>query len=628
MIRLLLLIVPLLLCCAQDVQAQQERIRSFVSEIRIQPDATVLVRETIIVQAAGNKIKRGIYRDFPTLYTDRLGNALEVPFELYGIFRDGKGESYHTERHGNGIRVYIGKENVFLPPGEHTYEITYATRWQLGFFAGYDELYWNVTGNGWEFPIDYAEALVTLPQGAPVVQQHAYTGYQGDTGAAYAADTLDDGRLRFVTTRALDAQQGLTVAVAWPKGFVAEPTQQEKLERFVYGNLAAAAGLLGVLALFAYYYITWSRVGRDPEQGTIYPQYGPPQGLSPASVRTLMRMGSDNKTFATAIVGLAQKDRLRIEEEGKTFVLVKTAGGRPPLTADEQVLFDKLLGSRARLSAKQENHAIFSTAKKALETRLALQHEKLHFLKNSKYLIPGILLSAAVLLVVALSARERAMAGFMMVWLSFWSVGVYFLLRTAITAWLTRSYVTAFFMSLFSIPFVVGEVVGLGALAYATSPLAALCLLAMAGLHVLFYELLKAPTPEGRQIMDAIAGYKLFLSVTEGPRLELMQPIAITPDVYEKHFPYAMALDVEKQWGERFSQAMASAGQYDSDYHPAWYLGTRFHSVSSGDGFATSFASAFSSAISSSSTAPGSSSGSGGGGSSGGGGGGGGGGGW
>ncbi|GAB7081590.1 DUF2207 domain-containing protein [Megalodesulfovibrio paquesii] len=627
-LRLLLLILPLLCCCPNLAFAEQERITSFLSEIRVARDGTITVAETIHVVAMGDKIKRGIYRDFPTLYTDRLGNSLEVPFNVIGVLRDGAPESWHTKPQGNGIRLYLGKESTFLKPGPHTYTITYSTRWQLGFFDTYDELYWNVTGNGWDFAIESAEALITLPSGAPVTQLAAYTGYQGSQGQDFAVEEFSDGRVHVATTRPLAAREGLTVAVAWPKGFVAEPTQAERAGRFLSGNLAAAVGLLGVLALLIYYYITWLRVGRDPAKGTIYPQYSAPQGLSPASVRLLMRMGADNKTFATAIVSLAQKGRLRIDEDGKEFVLTKTTGGRTPLTPDEQTLLDKLLGSRASIKAKQENHKEFSAAQKALETRLLLQHEKLHFFKNSRYLIPGILLSLVVLGIVALSAREPAMAGFMSLWLSFWSLGVYFLLRTAISSWRNRSYGSALFMSLFSIPFVAGELFGLGALAYATSPLAALCLLLMAGLHCLFHELLKAPTQEGRALMDAIEGYKLFLSVTEGPRLELMQPVTITPDVFEKHFPYAMALDVEKQWGERFSQAMAAAGRYDSDYHPVWYTGTRFHSAAMGAGFATSFASAFSSAISSSSTAPGSSSGSGGGGSSGGGGGGGGGGGW
>ena len=33
-------------------------------------------------------------------------------------------------------------------------------------FADHDEIYWNVTGNYWNFPIARANATITLPQGA------------------------------------------------------------------------------------------------------------------------------------------------------------------------------------------------------------------------------------------------------------------------------------------------------------------------------------------------------------------------------------------------------------------------------------------------------------------------------
>ena len=36
------------------------------------------VRETIVVESTGRKIKRGIYRDFPTTYKDRFGNRVTV----------------------------------------------------------------------------------------------------------------------------------------------------------------------------------------------------------------------------------------------------------------------------------------------------------------------------------------------------------------------------------------------------------------------------------------------------------------------------------------------------------------------------------------------------------------------
>ena len=125
-----------------------ERILSFHSDIEVNPDRSMIVTETIRVRAEGNKIKRGIYRDFPTRYTDHYGTDYHVGFQVLSVQRDGKAESYHQEDLSNGIRTYIGRSNVYLPQGDYTYTISYRTTKQLGFFTDFDELYWNVTGNG------------------------------------------------------------------------------------------------------------------------------------------------------------------------------------------------------------------------------------------------------------------------------------------------------------------------------------------------------------------------------------------------------------------------------------------------------------------------------------------------
>jgi uncharacterized membrane protein len=144
---------------------------------------------------------------------------------------------------------------------------------------------------------------------------------------------------------------------------------------------------------------------------------------------------------------------------------------------------------------------------------------------------------------------------------------------------------------------------------------------------VLFYHLLKAPTLRGRKVMDQIEGFKMYLSVAEKDRLNLLNPPEKTPELYERYLPYALALDVENEWGEQFAEVLARAQVDGQPYSPSWYSG-RSWDVSRTSGFSDSLGSDFAGAISSSSTAPGSSSGSGGGGSSGGGGGGGGGSGW
>ena len=72
----------------------------------------------------------------------------------------------------------------------------------LGFFKDYDELYWNVTGNGWAFRYTEASATIHLPHGASLKQYALYTGVTGGSGKD-AMETVDpDGAIHFTTTQA------------------------------------------------------------------------------------------------------------------------------------------------------------------------------------------------------------------------------------------------------------------------------------------------------------------------------------------------------------------------------------------------------------------------------------------
>jgi uncharacterized membrane protein len=135
-----------------------------------------------------------------------------------------------------------------------------------------------------------------------------------------------------------------------------------------------------------------------------------------------------------------------------------------------------------------------------------------------------------------------------------------------------------------------------------------------------------APTREGRRVLDQIAGFKQYLSITERERLDRMHPPEDTPELFEKYLPYAIALGVENRWADRFAGVLAAAAAQGQQGF-AWYSGSNSPWNNPGR-FADSVGSTLASTIGSASAAPGSSSGSGGGGSSGGGGGGGGGGGW
>jgi uncharacterized membrane protein len=177
------------------------------------------------------------------------------------------------------------------------------------------------------------------------------------------------------------------------------------------------------------------------------------------------------------------------------------------------------------------------------------------------------------------------------------------------------------------VPFLGGEILGLWFLSQLSAPLMVAVLSGIVAINVVFYYLLKAPTLLGRRILDQIEGFKMFLSVAEKDRLNLLNPPDRTPELFERYLPYALALGVEQAWAQQFADVLARAAVDGTTYSPAWYSGSGWSTARVG-AFSSSLGSSLSSSISSSSTAPGSSSGFGGGGGSGGGGGGGGGGGW
>ncbi len=631
-LRLLpLLLLALLVFCTP--LCASERITNFDSRITIDKSGQLTVIETISVIAKGQQIKRGIYRDFPTKYKTKSGRHMQVGFTLLSVQRNERSEPHHTKQLNNGIRIYIGDKNTFIDHGPHTYTITYQTDRQIGFFSDYDELYWNVTGNGWEFPIDTARATIILPPGAYMLQQSIYTGPEGSTQSNGEITDQYDNESSFQTTVPLAPKEGFTVAISWPKGIVKEPDMKEKAAFFFRDNMSTSVGGIGLVILFFYYAIAWAGVGKDPKTGTIIPRFEPPEGFTPAASRFIMHMGFDNKAFTAAIVNLAVKNHLTIEDNDSTFTLKRTSGKeRKPLSKGEKKLKSKLFTSSDTLKLKQTNHSRISKAISALKKTIQADFEGMHFKRNRIYLLPGVIITLLILLAIIFTAREKETAGFMTIWLSLWSGGCYALFLMAYHAWKVAlsggsglaDKGGALFMTLFSMPFFAGEAFGMYALTTATSFPTVLVLISVLASNFLFYHLLKAPTIMGREVMDKLEGLKLYLTVAEKERLNMLNPPEKTPELYERFLPWALALDVEQEWSEQFSKIIEKASR-DEGYSPIWYHSQRPFSSSS---LASSLGSSLSSSISSSSRAPGSSSGSGGGGSSGGGGGGGGGGGW
>ena len=620
--RVLLAALIVVLCCA-PLQAETERILDFSSLVLIDPDGSMVVSETITVQTTGDQIKRGIVREFPTIYQGRDGSRVRVGFTLLDVKRDGADEPHHTEEKSNGVAIYVGSKDVFLQPGRYSYNLIYRTTKQLGFFDGHDELYWNVNGNGWRLPLDRVSCEVRLPGEARALEAVAYEGPMGSTDSRVFT-VRGQQEVRFSSSRPYAPGEGLTVAVSWPKGFVAPPSATEQAARV----MAEGGGLLpvgmGVVLLFVYYMLAWMRVGRDPEKGVIIPRFAPPHGFSPAMVRMLWRMKFDNAAFSAAVINMAVKGALTIKDNTNMRLdLAEQAPGS--LSIGERAVWDELRKAGTSIELKNVNHKAISRARQAIKDKLGRELSSNYFLTNTGWVLPGLGITLAAVAGMAWATHVPPELIFICVWLTGWTFGCFMLVRQVGTAWRARGVrgkFAAVVLSVFAVPFLIAEAAGLWTLVSLAGLVPTLGFGVMIFMNALFYELLKAPTFIGRKTLDEIEGFKLYLSVAEEDRLNFIHPPDETPELFEKFLPYAIALGVENQWGERFARLLAQA-----EYQPGWYVGRQWDRVHPG-AFAASLGQDMQSAVSSASQAPGSSSGMGGGGSSGGGGGGGGGGGW
>lgn len=600
--------------------AQTERILDFSSTVIINQDGSLLVTENITAWATGDQIKRGIIREFPTDYIQASGQKMRVGFTVLEVLRDGQPEPYHIKALANGQAIYMGDQDVFLDPGQYVYTITYKTTRQLGFFPEYDELYWNVNGNGWRLPIDKVNCIVHLPEKATAINVVSYEGPMGSKGS----QSFPGGSsiVKLESSRPYAPLEGLTIAISWPKGFVSEPALGERA--FVYG-MEIILGI-GLVLIFFYYLYAWFRVGRDPAKGVIVPLFNPPQGFSPAMVRMLSVLRFDNTAFTAGIINMAVKGALRIEDKksGKAVILKDTAP--PTLSAGEQAAWESLQMGGQRIDLTPKNHHIWGLAQKTMEYQLDREMGTTYFAHNTGWILPALPISLVSILGGAWFVADWKIFVFICVWLTGWTLACYALTRQFILTWhqpgLGGKIKALLFGLSLTAPFLVGEALGLWVLFMYTTGLGTLLFLGQVLAHALFVHLLKAPTLVGRRVMDEIEGFRMYLGATEKDRLNILHPPNETPELFEKLLPYAIALGVANKWGARFASILAQAG-----YAPNWYLGSNFNSINPGS-FAQSLGSSMTSSIASASTAPGSSSGSSGGGSSGGGGGGGGGGGW
>ena len=360
------------------------------------------------------------------------------------------------------------------------------------------------------------------------------------------------------------------------------PTREKWLSRWLTNREHWRLLILILVASFLSYFIVWLFLGRGSTEERIVLRNLPPEGLSAGAVAYLARMerfGSyDNTCFSAGVIGLAAKGAIRIEKtaggspipgaSGYGYVIHaekkqhESDGERAALTPDESWLLEDLLGTAPDLQLSQENHAQILEAQIAHQVSLYSQQKALNLRLNDSWILPGVLLSVGVTLIILFGIEPWA-GGF----LAFFGGLMQFPFKLcprhyALNASLFAMLFVALIMS-GCVLFIDDEELGSWSRRIDLSLALAFSALVYAGnLGARF--LLKAPTRIGRQMLDQLEGFRLYLAdeiPVEDPKRDLryresqattFERPEHTLGLFEKFLPYAVALNCAEQWASQF----------------------------------------------------------------------------
>lgn len=605
-----------------------ETIRTFSANVVLLANGAVDVTETIQVRAEGRAIKRGIFRDVPTILVNDDGSVVHSKFNVIEVTRDGATEPFHTQSIKNGIRIYVGDADVHLDTGVYTYTIRYTMSRMARRFEDHDEIYWNATGNFWDFAILDAVAQVTLPDGAVISDLQAYTGGFGTTGSDATIRRQADGTAIFRATRILEPGEGMTISASFQKGVLDEPSALTRALYYLSDHRGIIVPGISVFLVILYNFFAWNAVGRDPKKSTIIPLFHPPAGFSPALAHHVYFMGWKKNgwtAFTAAMINLAVKGLIRIEKVKKKTTLTTTGARANDLPPGEQIIH-AYINLKESVTIDKKSGASFGSRRSEFVNIIGSENRRVYFNNNIKYILFGVALSIACLGVMVIGGLLNPVLFFGAI-----GIGIFIGLMTSVFGGMWSGGGIGRFIFIVWALIIGGNFIGAFAAAVSgfdiSMPLVATVSIVV--VNVVFAVLMRAPTIQGRKTMDQIEGFRMYLDTAEKERLNMVGVPEMTIARFEAILPYAVALGVEKPWSEHFEAALSRHAVADAGgvYHPHWYLGTNFTSANLGADIAA-IGTGMSASMISAQPSSSSSSGGGGGGFSGGGGGGGGGGGW
>ena len=496
-----LITLALLLACAipafaeeADDEAKYPYRDYYISAYDIQIDVTEdnVLNVTEHITSYFNIYSHGIFRYIP------VSNYVEREDGSYGIVRakikkvrvSDPFDSYTED--GNYV-LQIGNADVEII-GAKDYTISYSYVMGRDIGDGFDELYYNLIGTGWETNIENVTFTINMPKEFDESKLGFSAGYYGTSGVTDIEYSVNGNQISGRLTEALAPRQAFTVRLELP-------------EDYFYFNYAVfyaqlaliilipAGGLIAVIVI-------WKKYGKDKKVIKIVEFY-PPEGMSSLEVAYWYKGAAIETDVIPLMIELANEGYINIRQIEK-----KKLFGKPDFMIERIRDYD---GSDE--CKRIFFHGLFRygnakyTMKKDLEEKFYTYVNRILAIVNTDENRKKVY-----------SAKSLAMR------VLGWFLSI---LSGAASVFITTLIIDGYEKYFAAI---IGVVIALCAFGFS------------------FF--IRKRTDRGHEILQKIVGFRMFLEEAEKERLETL--VDENPSYYYDILPYAYVLGVSDAWTKNF----------------------------------------------------------------------------
>ncbi len=375
-----LLALPILLLPAASLAAG-ERITSFDSQVHVSKQNVLDITETISYDF-GDISHHGIYRDIPIDYQDSEGKKYFINFKFISVSQDDSAAQVDKSVSSGVERLKIGDPDRTIT-GQHQYKIHYQLAPVVNQKDGKDHLALDITGNGWEVPIEAVTAKIEFEGSPALTDIKCFVGLAGSTSQTNCAVAggesgpvlLNSGSLN--QGGDLNPGDGMTFEAFLPNGYVDHYLVAGQKRPVDWSD--AWPLVLGLSTGFVILYIILARYLRERRRKkaqTIIAEYDPPDDLTPGEIGFLHDDRGNTVEVTATLIDLAVRKFIKIvQTRPKGFMrsakydIVKLAD-YSQAQAYERALLDAIFGTASTVSVDDLDRTKMASAVSSLQRSL------------------------------------------------------------------------------------------------------------------------------------------------------------------------------------------------------------------------------------------------------------------